>query len=60
MTLRFLALLAACCGLALNMAQAQRAKPSHAEREASSAEREAKAREYLTDTLLTTASSLQQ
>jgi cytochrome oxidase Cu insertion factor (SCO1/SenC/PrrC family) len=50
MTLRFLALLAACCALALNMAQAQQAQQS-------AAEREAKAREYFTDTLLTTESN---
>jgi cytochrome oxidase Cu insertion factor (SCO1/SenC/PrrC family) len=47
--LRFIVLLAACCGFALGTAQAQQAKQSLAEREA-------KAREYFTDTVLRTQS----
>jgi len=46
-TLRLQVLLAACCAFAFSLAQAQQAKESVAEREA-------KAHEYLTDTLLTT------
>jgi cytochrome oxidase Cu insertion factor (SCO1/SenC/PrrC family) len=46
-TLRFVVLLAACCGFALGTAQAQQAAES-------STEREAKAREYFTDTVLRT------
>jgi cytochrome oxidase Cu insertion factor (SCO1/SenC/PrrC family) len=47
--MRLVVLLAACCGFALAMAQAQQAKQSPAEREA-------KAREYFTDALLRTQS----
>jgi protein SCO1 len=49
-TLRLPAVLAACCAFALGPAQAQQVKPS-------SAEREVKAHEYLTDTPLLTESN---